>query len=196
MGGRAEERPRAMFRASWFGNRWMPRHRIWPGFYDQNPDTKNPLPFSTERPACRFPSSGTLHSTKPPRIWACYHYAAALCGACFSVARRRERSVAQPHKRANWRENRVPQSGFRRSRRHSSLLVAHLEPPNFTPHALIDAVPDGTEHRCIVVTGPYPYFSASSGCGGYAKKPRLCHCCRNDSNDSWRGQAIRRSGSS
>ena len=90
--------------------------------------------------------------------WACYHYAAALCGSCFPARPGAASAVWPSH--ISERQRRMagkqdPPFGFRRSRRHSSLLVAHLEPPNFTPRALIDAVPDGTEHRCIVVTGPY-----------------------------------------
>ncbi len=65
----------------------------------------------------------------------------------------------------------APPFGFRRSRRHSSLLVAHLESPNFTPRALIDAVPDETEHCCIVLTGPNGYFEVEGYCN--LSYPRL-----------------------
>jgi len=44
--------------------------------------------------------------------------------------------------------------GVRLKKRHSALLVVHLEPPNFSPRALIGAFSGATEPIGLVLTGP------------------------------------------
>ncbi|MBV2120436.1 MAG: hypothetical protein KUF74_03175, partial [Candidatus Thiodiazotropha sp. (ex Ctena orbiculata)] len=44
--------------------------------------------------------------------------------------------------------------GLRLKKRHSALLVAHLEQPNFAPRALIGAFSGATGRIGFVLTGP------------------------------------------
>jgi len=67
----------------------------------------------------------------------------ALLALIFHPARRSECGVVAPHKRATTplgKNERQP-FGLRLKKRHTTLFVVYLEPPNFSPHALY---PKGT----------------------------------------------------
>jgi len=61
-------------------------------------------------------------------------------------------------------ENAAQPFGLRLKKRHSALLVVHLELPNFSPRALIGAFSGATVPVRLVLTGPKTISCAAINC--------------------------------